>query len=711
MNYTKLKKYVSVAILFVISLSLNTGCGFWANFKTYFNTYYNANKIFLETEEKIISSQENLFFFEEKKIPTNLSKSLDEVIEKTSSIMQYYNESDYVEDALLMTGKCFYYQQNYSRALRKFIELEAFPESNLALENKLWIAKTHMQLREFDQGLAKLDEVQEIAIEEDETEILTSVFKVRIGYLLHEKSYEVATKEIHLFVESDISDELRAEVWYELGLVNMLIKSFSDAESSFTQVLEYSPTPNIEFNSYFELAKLKKEMGEIDDSYSQFLSLKEKDKYSDSWHKIELELAKIDYERGEYEDAFDQFVEIDLNYPKSESSGIANYFSAEILEMHFQDYDSSLTLYKKAMTSSTNLEYKEKARNRSLLLDKYLNLHKEIQKLAKTYDYITNNESFIQDSLEYAEQARLDSIQKASEPTQNVRSEQRSVQKVENKLLKPIRPTIGVDSVQALNSRYYFELANLFFTEFNYPDSAKNYYEMSLSEQEENPNQAQTYFALGNYYLVKNDTTKADSMFTTVYEKFPFNPIRNEAAKHIGKPIYDFNKDPVEDDYSRAEQLYYDSKYKMAIPELFDIYKKHPNSIYASKALYTIGYILENDLNMPDSAASIYDTLNTKYRTTDYAKSILIKLTGHKQEKTRLAVVRDSIDKANNKLIEDSKVIKSKNVQEADSPKNEVSIIDSLQNDAELIDTIKQNNGVLPKVDTLLNSNEPQKIN
>ena len=49
-----------------------------------------------------------------------------------------------------MTGKSFYLQQNYSRALRKFNELATVEESELLLENQMWIGKTKLKLREFE---------------------------------------------------------------------------------------------------------------------------------------------------------------------------------------------------------------------------------------------------------------------------------------------------------------------------------------------------------------------------------------------------------------------------------------------------------------------------------------------------------------------------------------------------------------------------------
>ncbi|MBK8945288.1 MAG: SPOR domain-containing protein [Ignavibacteriae bacterium] len=622
----------NIALIFVTLFA--TSCGFWTNFKTYFNTYYNANELFIEAETEVLELRKKLFSFEEVKVPSNIIKKFDEVIEKTSAIMQYHKDSDYFEDAILMTGKSFYYQQNYSRALRKFVELESIPESELSLENSLWIGKTQLQLREFKKSLNKLDEVKLKALEDEDQIILEEVFKTKIGYYLYEKDYQTASNEIKEFLATEISDELRAEVLYELGTLYVLLEDFQEAEKALVQVEEYSPTPETEFKSRFELAKIQKDFGNTEKSLELLNELRDEGKFADNLDKIDLEIGKINYEIGNIESALDNFTEVDTSFTKTEAGGIAGFYRAEIIENYIHDYDSSLVLYKKTTSSLATQEIKEKAKSKSIVLEKYLTYKKEIAKLDRDFQYLTNEERFIKDSLDYVQLLRLDSSRTQNQNQGNVRGGNRNAKQTTLKIPKPIRPKISVDSIHALNSKQYFELANLFFTELNFPDSAYIYYKLSLDEKEENPNQAQTYYAIGSYYQTINQKAKADSMFTLVFEKFPFNRLRNEAAKHLGKPLYDFDKDPVEEQYTIAAEMYYKSDFKNALKNLFNIYKNHPNSIYASKSLYTIGYILENNLNMPDSAASIYDTLSTKYKTTEYAKSIQAKLNGHKLSKT-----------------------------------------------------------------------------
>ena len=254
-----------------------------------------------------------------------------------------------------------------------------------------------------------------------------------------------------------------------------------------------------------------------------------------------------------------------------------------------------------------------------------------------------------------------------------------------------------------------FELGNLLFTEFDNPDSAFLYYEKSLEEKEDNPNAAQTYYAMGNYYLLKGDSLKAKEMFEIVYDNYKDDPIMNEAARQLGKPIFDFEKDEVAEEYLKAEAKYDSSDYQGAIKSFFKIYHENPKSKYAAKSLYTIGWILENELNNLDSAASIYDTLNTKYRSSEFARATVVKLTGYKQEQRRLQAIQDSIKKANEIKIapaktDTTKVQKEISVQDSSKVKNtlpdsvkthKIKSIDDLKNikgiNSSILSNIKNN--------------------
>ncbi|MEE9429953.1 MAG: tetratricopeptide repeat protein [Melioribacteraceae bacterium] len=657
----KISYKISVLLLLIIFIS---GCSMWGDFKTYFNTYYNADKLFTETEEEIKAEQENLFSFEDVKLPTKHYKNLEEVIKKTSSIFQFHLESSYFEDALLMTGKSFYLQQNYSRALRKFNELATVEDSDLLLENQMWIGKTQLKLREFEIGLNTLDEVKQKAIAEDEEEILTEVYISKISYLISKENFEEAVAEANELLTVDIDSELKAQIQYEIGLLHKENNNYKDALVAFANVEVYSPTFETEFNSKFEVAKMQKENGNVDESLVMFEDLLSRDKFSDSWGDIELEIGKIYFEREEIEDAFDVFTKVDTTYPKAEAGGEASFYRAGIVETHLNDYDSAMVLYKRTISSGATAEIRNKANKKSTLLNKYINFHKALDGYSLKTLYLTDENAFIRDSLDYMEKMGLDSLSVSGKDSSSTNVVQTNTSKNKtksqiankNKIVKPQRPKLSLDSLYALSSKKQFELGNLLFTEFDNPDSAFYYYETSLQTDDSTSNAAQIYFAMGNYFLLKENKTKADQMFQVVYDNYKDDPIMNEAAKKLGKPIFDFDKDVVEDDYLTAESQYDSLDFNGAINSFYKIYKENPKSKFAAKSLYTIGWIYENDLSNLDSAVSVYNTLTTKYRSSVFAKNVQTKLTGYKQEERRLQAIQDSIKKANEVKIDTTKI-------------------------------------------------------
>jgi tetratricopeptide (TPR) repeat protein len=146
-------------------------------------------------------------------------------------------------------------------------------------------------------------------------------------------------------------------------------------------------------------------------------------------------------------------------------------------------------------------------------------------------------------------------------------------------------------------------------------------------------------------------------LFQIIYDDYKNRSIVNAAADKLNKPLIDLNFDPAKDQYASAEDLMLAGNYSQSINKFFNIYREFPKSAIAPQALYTSGWILENDLFMPDSAASVYDTLISKYPKSVYVKNISKKVTAYKQEKVRIQKAIDDSLSALKKIELDSTVI------------------------------------------------------
>ena len=209
----------------------------------------------------------------------------------------------------------------------------------------------------------------------------------------------------------------------------------------------------------------------------------------------------------------------------------------------------------------------------------------------------------------------------------------------------PQKLKITVDSAKTILAKNMLELGNLFLTDLDVPDSAYYLYKKILDDYNSPVYYPNTLYALGSYYLTINEKEKADSLFEIIYSDYKDRSIVNAAADKLNKPLIDLNFDPAKDQYASAEDLMLSGNYSQSLSKFFNIYKEYPNSAVAPQALYTSGWILENDLFLPDSAASVYDTLISKYPKSVYVKNVSKKVTAYKQEKVRLQkAIDDSLN-------------------------------------------------------------------
>ena len=100
---------------------------------------------------------------------------------------------------------------------------------------------------------------------------------------------------------------------------------------------------------------------------------------------------------------------------------------------------------------------------------------------------------------------------------------------------------------------------------------------------------------MGSYYLTVDDKRRADSLFNIIYENYRNESIVNAAADKLNKPFIDLNYNPALDKYSENESLMLAGAFIEAVDGFFSIYKNYPESDVAPKALYTSGWIYENE--------------------------------------------------------------------------------------------------------------------
>ena len=683
-------KKTSIMVLFF--LILFSACSVWENFTTYFNRYYNAKVEFEQAEKIYKETGEGIFEFKRVKPLGAADKLLEGTVKKCSKILQFNSKSDYVKDALFLIGKAFYYQGNFLKANRKFVELNAMKSEKYFWRTKYWLGKTKLHIREVDRGLKLLQQVADTSVSLGDEELASEAYIAITAYYIHYKNFEKAISNILKAIKYSDDDVILAELYYELGKQYLEINDIKLAARSFDKVKNYSPRIQIEVESNIEAARLKRELGLIEESIYDFENLRDEEKYKKFYDKLDLEIGIGQFENKDFINSFAMFEMVDTTYKNSPSAGIARYYLAEILSSEYRMYDSSLVYYKRVTNSLAPLEYQNLAQKKVRLFTDYVTEKEKLKTLKKQITYLENPLIFQQDSLRFEQIRKEDSTKLANDALERgitlTKRQIETKQKYTLKIKKPEKSKLDISKLKKNLWDAKSKLANLFFTEAEQFDSAGYYYSQLLVEYPDSLRNGSFYYTIATFYDAVNKKHEADSLFNIVYEKYKHERIANNAADRLNKPKYNFDFDPAKKHFYSAEKLYDQKKYLQALDTLTYIYKSFKQSAFAPKSLYFKGWIYKNDLKNFDSLLNVYRTLDTAYATTEYARKI----------RSELAIYEADI---------------KRKIQKAKADSIKALMKDSLQltSDSTATDSLKNMSDSLKlKVDSLKNNSKELKL-
>lgn len=659
-------KKISLILPLIISSFILNSCAVsnffkkgFENFTTYFNIYYNASRIFNEAESELLKQQKDIFTTKEITPAGNVTNKFVQVIEKCSKILQYHQNSSFVDDALFMIGKAYYYQKEYPSAIRKFSELLAtFPESKYALESRLWIARSYARTIEVDRALKLLNEVYQEARDEENENIMSYSLLEILKIYFKRNDYEKIISLGQEFVKISDEDEVIAQVLMLIGNSYAKLGQLDKALENYLKVKKYSSDYYYIFKSQLEYAKILRERERFEEAREILDNLYSESLFDEYKDYTELEYAYLSLSQKDTAKALGYFIKVDTTYQSKETAGIAQYELANYMENVLGNLDSAKYYYDKSLRAQIPDDLKKNVRLKSNILNRYKNLWTSIKNLEKqipilrtfpvdtTYpkfqeveidSSMLNDSTYLAELQEYlAEKRRADSLY---------------AEKLKKDSLTYQANLKTADSLEVNIARLKFDLATLFMVDYNKPDSAYHYLKEIVEKYPNRDFSERAFYALASYYESVGEKEKADSLYRFLYDNFVDSEISKIVAKRL-KLLPRVSKKEMPDlEYREAEELVRQKKYKEAIEKLYQIYQKYDKTDYAPKSLLMIGYIYENKLSLNDSAYSVYKTLKDKFPQTLFTQRINSKLIAYESEQQRKELERkaaqDSLEKQN----------------------------------------------------------------
>ena len=181
-----------------------------------YNTYYNATEAY-----KGATSGES----------PNVGL-LDECLKKCSKILTYYPNTRWVDDAIMLSGKCFYEKGDTSQAELKFKEIINFyPESKFVPEAAFMLGKINI----LKGSETEADRWFEMAVKDERLKEEIKFWLIS-SYFLSGR-YEKTLKKGNLYLDSFKEGELKEDLLLLLGEASDSIERYEDALNYYKKAL------------------------------------------------------------------------------------------------------------------------------------------------------------------------------------------------------------------------------------------------------------------------------------------------------------------------------------------------------------------------------------------------------------------------------------------------------------------------------------------
>ena len=201
-------------------------CLFLAASCAYFNTLYNARRIYRETEERREQGKSG---------EREMRESYEEVITKCAKVVRDYPDSRWVDDALFLMGKALVRKGDIDKGIRKFVELMTnFPESDYVPKSIYWLGLAYYEKGDSNHALVYTDRFLD--------EYPKNELRNKVMFLAGDVSRELEQEEEALSYYSRVAEEASdgdvideatlktAELFYEKG-------DWEKAASAYLRVL------------------------------------------------------------------------------------------------------------------------------------------------------------------------------------------------------------------------------------------------------------------------------------------------------------------------------------------------------------------------------------------------------------------------------------------------------------------------------------------
>ena len=471
--------------ILIILISILSSCA-------YYNTFYNADLYF---EKGIKDYKESL-----AKSNTNFSKkNFNLAIEKAEKVLANYPKSKWCDDAQYIVCVSNFYKGNYQKAKKEIEEFfEKYPGSELKNEMNMWQGRVYWKMESPEMAIHHWRQLlKKIKSRKVKVDILYSIGEVFVDiskpdsaiHYFHETTKVKGGSDKHGLAQFHI-----AELYLKQGKMDEAIEGIE-------KVGDFNIENELKQRKQVLLLKIYRKAKQFKKAEDLIFKKLGNEKNKKIWDELELELGLIYRDLGDTSAAIARLSGMTKKkeYAKSKSTAAAFYHLGLINLIDVHDYKKAQVNFEKVKRENSKSEYILDANQRIKQLKRYTKIQNELKKTETIVKQIIEN---LNNPVEEEVQIPDSTEDKSADGKKH---------KLENK--EQITNLANVDTLSTFETYYKkrYELAELYYFDFNFKDSAKIILDDIVHAQYFNPFVEQSLYGL--YYINKKENKQEQAEF------------------------------------------------------------------------------------------------------------------------------------------------------------------------------------------------------
>jgi len=306
---------MKIRILFLIFsiLLVLTGC-------VYYNIFYNAQKYY---SEAMNAKEKN-----DGKVSPSIDTKFETSIGKCAYIIQEYPTNKWVDNAILLMGQCYYEQEYYVKAIRKFQEYEKYYNKyELYPIAKLYLAKTYLAMKEFDEAMKQFSAIFNNPRFQ---EVRTEAYFDLTDYYIKRNKFNDAKNTILELLNTNLKRKPHLRAMFLYAEIVFINGEYRNAELAFRNFLAEKPTKRYQLDALFYIGNIFLETGNYKDALPVFERLNETEVDYTRLPEIRMYIAVCEAHLGNTEKAFGLFDRIINDNKGTKIVSSVNYYWGDI---------------------------------------------------------------------------------------------------------------------------------------------------------------------------------------------------------------------------------------------------------------------------------------------------------------------------------------------------------------------------------------------